>query len=372
MGLLSPDVSGGILLPKIYEVYGSDAHAMTKLLMEAAEVIDMIPEGASVALKPNLVLASAPDTGATTHPGVLSGCIEYLQEHGVRDISVIEGSWVGDETGRALRVCGYDRVCQRYQVPFYDLKNDAVRSVDTPLRPMEICCRALDAGFLINLPVLKGHCQTVMTCAMKNCKGCLPDREKRRFHKEGLIRPIAALAAAVKPDLTIVDSICGDLDFEEGGTPVQTNRMYLGTDPVQIDAYGCRLMGLSLDQVPYIRLGEQWGGGTTQIAPDDVVFLNEPSESSAYPAPTGVVRELTGRVQADGACSACYAALVRALYLARRAGHSGKEDIAIGQGWRGKSFSGLGVGVCCSGAARCVRGCPPAPEDILDHLLGKK
>ena len=32
-----------------------------------------------------------------------------------------------------------------------------------------------------------------MTCALKNCKGCLPDREKRRFHAEGLMEPIAAL-----------------------------------------------------------------------------------------------------------------------------------------------------------------------------------
>lgn len=90
--------------------------------------------------------------------------------------------------------------------------------MDTPLRPMDICCRALDAGYLINLPVLKGHCQARMTCALKNCKGCLPDREKRRFHAEGLMEPIAALAAALRPALTIVDSICGDLDFEEGAT----------------------------------------------------------------------------------------------------------------------------------------------------------
>ena len=58
-----------------------------------------------------------------------------------------------------------------------------------------------------------------MTCALKNCKGCLPDREKRRFHAEGLMRPIAALATALRPELTIVDSLCGDLDFEEGGNP---------------------------------------------------------------------------------------------------------------------------------------------------------
>ena len=348
----------------IYEIFGRDAHAMTIALMERAAVAAAIPAGASVALKPNLVVAGRPEDGATTHAGVLSGAIEYLQEHGVRDISIIEGSWVGDSTGRAFRAAGYDAVGRKYNVPLYDLKGDKTRRVDTPLRPMDICCRALDAGYLINLPVLKGHCQTVMTCALKNCKGCLPDREKRRFHAEGLMEPIAALAAALKPELTIVDSICGDLDFEEGGNPVPTGRMLLGTDMVQLDAYGCRLMGLEPAQVPYIGLAEGWGAGTTRIEAGDIIQLNQPTAAADYPAPSGKVASLTRNVQAKSACSACYASLVRALYNSRPTG----EPIAIGQGWRGVEFHGLGVGACCNCASRQVPGCPPTAETILEYL----
>ena len=352
----------------IYEIFGADAHTMTKTLMEAARVSEMIPDGASVALKPNLVLAGTPDQGATTHAGVLSGCIEYLQEHGVRDISVMESSWVGAKTDTAMRTCGYDKVCERYGVPFYDLKKDKPRTVRTPLRDMDICARALDAGFLIDLPVLKGHCQAAMTCALKNLKGCLPDYEKRRFHAEGLMEPIAALASALRPNLVIVDSICGDLNFEEGGNPVHTNRMFLGTDPVQIDAYGCRLMGLSPADVPYLAFAEEWGAGSMKLEPGDVVSLNEPTDASAYPAPSGLVKSLTRRVKADNACSACYASLVRALYLAKERHLPIGQDIAIGQGWRGKCFLGLGVGNCCRGAASCVPGCPPSAADILTFL----
>ena len=352
-------------MPVIYEIFGSDAHEMTKSLMEKADVAGQIPAGASVALKPNLVVAASPESGATTHAGVLTGAIEYLQEHGVKQISIIEGSWVGDDTGRAFRTAGYDAVSRRYHVPLYDLKHDKTRRVNTPLRPMEICCRALDADYLINLPVLKGHCQTVMTCSLKNCKGCLPDREKRKFHAEGLMRPIAALAAALKPELTIVDSICGDLDFEEGGNPVPTRRMLLGTDPVQLDAYGCSLMGVSLDQVPYIGLAEAWGAGTTQVRPEDVIRLNQPTASSEYPAPSGKVAALTRTVQAKSACSACYASLVRALYNRSR---PVRIPVAIGQGWRGVPFEGLGVGACCNCASHQVPGCPPSAEEILSFL----
>ena len=356
---------GAIAVSRIYEIFGTDAHAMTKALIERVQVAGLIPAGASVALKPNLVVAAHPDSGATTHAGVLSGAIEYLREHGVRDISILESSWVGDRTERAFHAAGYDAVGKRYNVPLYDLKRDQTRTVDTPLRPMEICCRALDAGYLINLPVLKGHCQTVMTCALKNCKGCLPDREKRRFHAEGLMEPIAALAAALRPDLTIVDSICGDLNFEEGGNPVPTGRMLLGEDPVQLDAYGCRLMGLELSQVPYIELAERWGAGSARLEEGDIIQLNAPTAGAAYPRPSGTVASLTRRVQAKSACSACFASLVRALYQSRDT-----RPIAIGQGWKGVPFDGLGIGVCCNCAKEQVKGCPPSAEDILRALNG--
>ena len=351
---------------KIYQIYGTDAHSMTMALMEAADVASMIPAGASIALKPNLVVAAPPEKGATTHIGALTGAIEYLQTHGFTDLSVIEGAWVGDSTQRAYKVCGYEAVEKKYHVPFYDLKRDKTRTVDTPLRPMEICSRALDAGFLINLPVLKGHCQTVMTCALKNCKGCLPDREKRRFHTEGLMRPIAALAAALRPQLTIVDSICGDLDFEEGGNPVPTGRMYLGTDPVQVDAYGCQLMGIGTEEVPYIALAEQWGAGSSRVSAGDIVALNQPDNAASYPRPSGTVASLTRNVDARSACSACYASLVRALY--RSGAKPGK--VAIGQDWRDVPFDGLGIGNCCNKAACQVTGCPPKVGDIMEKLSG--
>jgi len=350
-------------MSKIYEIFGMNAEHMTKALLEAANIADILPAGVDIALKPNLVVAASPESGATTHPGILSGCIEYFFDHGFRDVSVMEGSWVGDDTGRAMRRAGYDRVCEKYGVPFFDLKRDETEALDTAFGPIQVCKRALHAGYLVNLPVLKGHCQTVMTCCLKNCKGCLPDREKRRFHAAGLMKPIAALGSALRPDLNVVDSICGDLNFEEGGNPVYTNRMFLGTDPVQMDAYAAQLMGLDLADVPYIGCAEQYGGGTTKIKTEDVIRLNEPVEAGEYPKPSGTVARLTRCVQADSACSACYAALVRALYNVG----SGKK-IAIGQGWRGKPFDGVGVGRCCDRAEVQVKGCPPTAQAISKVL----
>ena len=352
-------------MSKIYQVYGNDAHEMTLRLLEASEAYRLVKPGESVALKPNLVVVGTPENGATTHAGVLSGAIEYFRAHGVSDISIIEGSWVGADTLPAMRRAGYDKVCDKYNVPFYDLKSDATRSVKTPIGKIDVCARALDAGLLVDLPVLKGHCQTFMTCALKNLKGCLPDREKRRFHAMGLMKPIAALAAVLKPRLSIVDSICGDLNFEEGGTPVETNRMYLGTDPVQLDAYGAGLMGLSLSQVDYIGLAERYGAGCTAFDEGDLVNLNAPEDVKIYPRPSGTVARLTRHVKQDMACSACFANLVRALYATD---YANDVDICIGQGWQGKAFDGLGIGRCCKGARSCVMGCPPTAEQIANTL----
>ena len=356
-------------MPEIYEIYGTNAHEMTKRLMEAANVADKIPSNAKIAIKPNLVNASRAENGATTHPGAVSGCIEYLQSKGFSDICVIESSWVGERTENAARSCGYDRVCRDYNVPFCDLKKDKTRLTDTPFRPMEIACLALDADYLIDIPVLKGHCQTVMTCALKNLKGCLPDHEKRRFHTDGLIKPIAALAAVLKPDLVIVDSICGDLYFEDGGNPVQTGRMMIGTDALKMDAYCCRLMGLDISDVPYLPLAEKWGAGNSRIDPGDIAKLNEPADSQNYPNPSGKVKSLVKNVSADSACSACYASLVRALYIAQKDGREPKGPVYIGQGYQKKTLNGLGIGRCCSGADRCVMGCPPTADDILKQLM---
>ena len=355
-----------VLMARIWQTFGNDAHVMCMALLDEMNAFRLVPADGVVALKPNLVLAARPEDGAVTHPGVLSGCIEYLLEHGVaRDsISVIESSWVGDRTMRAMRRAGYEEVLAHYDVAFYDLKRDAARRVDSPLGSIDVCTRALDAGLLIDLPVLKGHCQTKMTCALKNLKGCIPDSEKRRYHTLGLTRPIAALASVLRPRLTVVDAICGDLDFEEGGTPVETNLMYACEDPVTADAYGRALMGLEQGDVPYIELAERWGAGSTAWSEADVVTIGEPVRSGVSARPAGTVAKLTRNVHEDSACSACYASLVRALHAV--GGYRG--TISIGQGFRGKKISGLGIGRCCAGADECVMGCPPAADAIARCL----
>ncbi len=352
---------------RIAVIYGHDAAKMTRALLEHDGTAERIGgRDASIVLKPNLVVPSDPSQGATTHTEIVEEIVSYLKENGFRGITIAEGAWVGASTEEAYRKLGYHRIRDRYGVKLLDTKKDRYRRLSPCSIPMEISETILDADFIIDIPVLKGHCQTKMTHAMKNLKGCLSDRSKRDFHRLGLDLPIAALNTVLHPDLIISDGLCGDLDFEEGGNPVDMGRMMASRDALLIDSYAATLMGFSPDEIGYIKQAEEIGmGGHREW---QVVELSKPERTSAKPS--GTAARLSAYTEPDEACSACYASLVHALKrLEEEGGMHAIEGrrIAIGQGYRGKAPE-IGVGACCAKARISVSGCPAKADDILSML----
>lgn len=357
---------------EIYLIHGTDYLEMTKRLLEAAGLEALIGDRkASIGIKPNLVAESAPSKGATTHPELVAGAIEYLKEHGFSDITVMEGSWVGADTAQSLRAAGYEPVLKRYQVPFVDLQKDSFQEHDASGMKIKVCDAALSVDFMINVPVLKGHCQTTVTCALKNNKGVIPNSEKRRFHTLGLHRPIAHLNTVARNDFILVDNICGDLDFEEGGNPVFMNRILGFADPVLCDAFVCDTMGFSVSEVPYIGMAEALGVGSSDLARAKFHVLNEPISAMSAGKPARRVEKLSRYVQADNACSACFGSLIHALNRMDEAGYLNKQllkrPVAIGQGWQGKAGE-IGIGRCTAGCRHSLKGCPPKAGEIRTFL----
>lgn len=166
---------------------------------------------------------------------------------------------------------------------------------------------------MINMPVLKGHCQTTVTCALKNNKGVIPNQEKRHFHTMGLHKPIAHLNTIARNDFILVDNICGDLDFEEGGNPVVMNRVLGFKDPVLCDAFVCDSMGYSIQDVPYIPLAEKLGVGSTDTAHANMIYLNQPDQAGVKFRMTHRVQKLAAYTEPKVAGSACYGSLIYAL-----------------------------------------------------------
>jgi len=201
-------------MSKISIIYGTNVMEMTcTLLRESASAkqwgAKRLTVGMNVVVKPNLVVAKPAAEGAVTHPEIVEGIVVFLKENGIRSITIAEGSWLGETTSRAFDRCGYSALAKKYGIKLFDTKNDKVVKKTVDDLTLGVCETILNADFLINVPVLKGHCQTTMTCCLKNMKGCIPDSEKRRYHNIGLYRPIAALNTILEPQLHVIDSICG-------------------------------------------------------------------------------------------------------------------------------------------------------------------
>ena len=370
---------------EIWKIYGTKYTEMTKELLSATELADLIGERTTrIGIKPNLVTPSPAEYGATTHPEVVAGIIEYLQEHDFDNIIIAEGSWVGDSTQEAFKYCGYRQLRSEYGVHLVDTQKEKWHQVDCAGMKLNVTDVVDRVDFWINVPVLKGHAQTKVTCALKNLKGLLPNSEKRRFHTMGLHRPIAHLAAGITQDFIVIDHICGDLDFEEGGNPVVRNCVMAAVDPVLTDSYVCHLLNYKTSDVPYIRMAEKLGVGSTDLEKlricqigygseeegDDKLIVREVDlhEKSDLPVHRRIL-EVAYAVDEVDSCSACYGSLVPALTRLKEEGLLDKlgTKIAIGQGHRGHTGR-LGVGQCTINYDCCVEGCPPSENMIYEEL----
>lgn len=354
---------------EILVTYGKDIPKMVEEVLEAADIISEIPKGASIGIKPNLVVAKKSSSGATTTPSIVEALIAYLKRHGQENIAILEGSWIGDDTARAFRVCGYEEISKRYHVPLIDTKKDAYEILNYNGLTMEVSKQVLAVDYFINMPVLKGHCQTKITGALKNMKGCISDASKRAFHTWGLHKPIAYLNQLLPVQFILGDGICGDLDFEEGGNPVEMNRIFAGKDPVLVDAYIANTVGYAPEEIAYIKIAEEIGVGSSDIGHATVKTITKDT-TKANPASSRRVQQYAKYIAEKDACSACYANLIQALARLDEQGKPShiKEKIKIGQGYREKTGEGLGIGVCARGMARCTVGCPPETREILAFL----
>ncbi len=383
----------------LHVIYGKDPYSMVREILEEMKPEKECNKDSLIALKPNLVLAKPSDSGATTSPQLARGVIEHFKEKGFFNLNIIESSWVGDSTERAFNVCGYKDLAREYNIELFDLKKDRGIKKKGDKLTLWVCKKALEVDYLINLPVLKAHCQTRLTCALKNIKGLIPDKEKRRFHQLGLHQPIAELNKIIKTHLVIVDAIMGDLSHEEGGNPVEMGRIIGGKDPVLVDSYAAELIGLRGQEVPYIMMSQELGTGSLFDGAVDIREYGLDNYPKVTLKPSSRVERLAKYIEEGGACSPCYGALIHALSRLEEEGQLknitgkifiGREYREEKEGREGKispiSLSSsqsqpqspppssvspspaLGVGLCTAGFERHISGCPPKARDIVEYL----
>jgi len=133
---------------------------------------------------------------------------------------------------------------------------------------MPVLVPAVSADRFINVPIAKHHGLSKFTGAMKNLYGILGGR-RNRLHQR-IDDSIADLAEFIRPTLTVMDATRVLLrNGPQGGNLADTQevgKVIASTDQVAVDAWSCRLIGLTPADLPYLALAQQRGLGTADLS----------------------------------------------------------------------------------------------------------
>ena len=256
-------VVNAVLTPSYEE--GAVYEAVSKHF-EALEVERELAPGMKVLLKPNLLYGKKPEAGVTTNPAVIRAVIRWLTERGHTRIVVAESSgglytaeyMRGVYGASGLRTPGIEEYLNRdftfKAVPTREGFHTRVFNLITPVT---------EADYIINLPKLKTHAMTTVSCGVKNLFGTIPGLQKpdmhRRYPNTGdFVHMLCELCETVKPSLTLLDAVDSmEGNGPGGGTVRHTGLTLCSRDVYALDVTAVRFMGLEPDDMPHLRAARE-------------------------------------------------------------------------------------------------------------------
>ena len=248
----------------------------------------LIPKGAKILLKPNLLKRAEVEKAVITHPVVVGAFARILRENGYEQIVLADSCGHGT-TQAVIRGTGMDTYLEKYQIPAIDysegIKVDYPQGIQAKefILPKEL----LEQNCVISLSKMKTHALERITGAVKNSYGFVYGFHKAKGHTQypsadSFARMLIDLNKCVAPKLYVVDGIVAMEGNGPGsGDPVQMNVMLMSTDPVALDSVFSRLVYLKPEMVPTNYHGEKMGLGTwkeeeiTLLTPDGEISMSE-------------------------------------------------------------------------------------------------
>jgi uncharacterized protein (DUF362 family) len=356
-------------------IYGNQPEKMVAKLIEKSGGMDRLRPDDRVMIKPNLGVSRKDWAGVDTDPRVVEGLVMALKERGVHRITLGDGSGMGHSAAKAFDTCGYRDLSERYGLRLVDLEKDQFIKkpvpMEGPFKELEISRTVLETDFLINVPVLKAHNETLITCSLKNLKGVMPRSMKSAFHSADLHKAIAQLNSILSPHLIVVDGLRGDLHSETGHDPVLMERILVGTNPVEVDSVAADILGYKPQSIRHIALSADAGLGTCDLGTIKLRSLNRPSVEKRFSPPLPYSKRFSCVIDAQGACCTCMGNFIFALERLHEKGLlSDQLSFLIGQNPKGPSQKkglAIAVGVCASNRGKadiCIEECPPTADSI--------
>lgn len=232
-----------------------DVEAATSFAYQATKnCLKGYPVNSKIIIKPNITYPKPPCTGVTTHHEIVIGVLEALR--GYHNVHIVESDATSSDFEENIAGWGCEFLQNYRDVPLINLSKasshtETLQGINRRYE-VEIPDLLWEYDLLINLPVLKTHILTGVSLGMKNLFGLLPVKQKSHYHID-IHDFIYAINRRFRPHLTIVDGIEGI----EGqgplfGDPAGAKVILAGTNVVEVDVIGARIMGFAPRSIKYL------------------------------------------------------------------------------------------------------------------------
>ncbi len=379
-------------------------------VVEMCGGLDNLKKGSKVFIKPNIVFWTKevlfPKWGVITTSRVMEDMVILLKDSGIDDITIGEGVVTRDHrdketTAHAFQTLGYDTLKKRYGIKYVNVMDRPFRETDLGDGiVLNFNQDAMDSDFVVDLPVLKAHNQTIISLGIKNLKGLIDIKSRKKCHSPDLIRDlhyhVARLADKLPPVFTLIDGI---YSLERGpgfdGKMHRRDLLIASSDIFAADKVGAKILGFDPSDIPHLVHAAE--NHKRSIDFSDVEIVGQPLEEvsqkheydfpyqedtdKALPVPLAKqgIKGIYYRKYDTSMCTYCSAINGVVLTAVRSAWKGDDFDkVEVLTGKRMRPVPGMNktilFGKCMFMAHRKnpvikemipVKGCPPDPDDIV-------
>lgn len=246
----------------VVRVHFTDYRSSVRQALDPVAAADRLPQTGLILLKPNLTNADPPPV--TTPAEFVEAVYLYCRDHTAAEIAIAEGCGDGT-TQETYDANGYSALAKKYGLRLIDFNEEEAMLLKDgrayTVKEFYLPKIAQDA-FVISLPILKDHCFTDTTIAMKNMFGLAPASyyagswNKSKLHSPSTHKSVVDVCLYKKPDLCVVDAVVALQGMHLSGTPKKLNTILAGFDPVAVDAVGSRMLGHNPKKIEYLKLAD--------------------------------------------------------------------------------------------------------------------
>lgn len=251
-----------------------DVATLRRIYREGLDELGLKPSGRTL-VKPNLVAAGEMFPYAFTRPECGEAMLQALRDVGgdrMSELAVGERCGITVPTRLAFAESGWEAMvartpgAKRYyfeEEPQVEIPlSHAARLRDYLYTPEPVA----RADFFVNMPKFKAHPWTTVTFSLKNYIGIQDDRHRLIDHDHKLNEKIADLQHIIQPQFIAIDAITAGEGRMLTPTPFSLGLIIMGNSQVAFDAVCSAIIGLDPRSVDHIRLSEEHGFGTTDLA----------------------------------------------------------------------------------------------------------